>query len=384
MKVLHILLSEAFGGLELYVCNLMLKQSQTGMDIYAYILPNTRVDNYLKKQSNHSIHVFYGDTPKKINLKNIKRVRKIVKQEGIPIIHSHNSLDIWTASIACFWTKTKHIYSVYMSVAHSKKTPVHYYIYKKIKRYISTSQITNTDIEAKFPNAKNKTILIPYGLETDKYNCTQEDINEIQQKYNAENKLVVGFLGRIDIQKGVKEVVDSYTLLPENIQKKVIYWIIGEPTIAKSSSDTIVYEEQSLNLEKYIQSIIQKPEYEKSIVRIGFQEKYISYLGCMDIFILASYKEMYSLSLLEAMLMKVPIIGTNTGGTVEQIQNKKTGILIEPKNAKQIAQSVVELVENPDLRKKYAEEAYKWVKNKHEFNNILPLYKQVYEESINE
>jgi len=380
MGILHILLSESFGGLELYVCNLILKQAAIGIDVSVFILPDTRVDNYLKQHIKGSVKVFYGNEPQKIHLKNILSVRRIVSQENIAIIHTHNSLDIWTGSIACFGRKTKHIYSMYMSVGHSKKTLIHHYIYSRVNRFISSTHITNKDMEEKFPNAKGKTTLIPYGLDTSKYIHHQEEIQKIKEKYQTNNRLVVGFLGRIDIQKGVKEVVDSYLLLPPNVQDKVVYWIIGEPTIAKSNQNTTTYEEQSLKLEKYIQETIQKPEYKNSVIRIGFQEKYIDYLGCMDIFVLASYKEMYSLSLLEAMLMRVPVIGTNKGGTLEQIEENKTGILIEPKNAIQIAEAIAKYVENPSLRSLYASNAYQWVKEKHDWNTTISLYKQVYED----
>jgi len=70
------------------------------------------------------------------------------------------------------------------------------------------------------------------------------------------------------------------------------------------------------------------------------QEEMISYLGCADVFILNTYYEGLSHTLLEAVRARVPIIASNAGGNSEVIQNNINGILIDYNNETQIKEAI--------------------------------------------
>ena len=51
------------------------------------------------------------------------------------------------------------------------------------------------------------------------------------------------------------------------------------------------------------------------------------------------------------------MIATKTGGTPEIINDGKNGLLVDPKNAEQIADKILFLYKNPDVRKRIQENA---------------------------
>jgi glycosyltransferase involved in cell wall biosynthesis len=65
---------------------------------------------------------------------------------------------------------------------------------------------------------------------------------------------------------------------------------------------------------------------------LGYQENIIPYLRHADAFVLPSFSEGFSISLVEAMLCKLPCIVTKIGGPSEIIHEGKTGFLIDPYN----------------------------------------------------
>lgn len=377
MKIFHLLLSEALGGLELYVCSLVREQIAQGWKVWVMVIPESRIHEELRDSG---AQLIYGEPSKKIHLRNIRKIRQVLDFEQISLVHSHNRLDVWAASLATLFSKIRHIHSIYMLVAHKKKTPPHYLIYGTVDSFISTSELTNQAIAQNIPWAKNKIQLIPYGRYLENYRISAEKRKQIREIHHSEGKIVVGMLCRIDKQKGVREFVDSYLLLPKNLREKVVYWLIGEPTIEKSQGGETIYTEESIIAENHISKLISSQKVEKNIVRMGFQKDYISYLGSMDMFVLASYNEMYSLSLLEAMLMRVPVIGTNTGGTPEQIADEERGLLIKPYSATEISNAVVKYIEKADLQKKCAAEAQKWASERHDWKKTIELYRKVYEQ----
>jgi glycosyltransferase involved in cell wall biosynthesis len=95
---------------------------------------------------------------------------------------------------------------------------------------------------------------------------------------------------------------------------------------------------------------------------------------------LVTYKETYSLSVIDAMNHGLPVIGTNTGGTPEQVQDGVRGILVNPKDPMGIAKAITAYVENPSLQKQHGEAAKTWVQSehnwKHTIQQLIDIYKK--------
>jgi len=68
-----------------------------------------------------------------------------------------------------------------------------------------------------------------------------------------------------------------------------------------------------------------------------------------DAVVLASKRETFGLVLIEAMQVGTAVIGANSGGVVEIIDDEKTGLLFESQNHESLAMSIEKLVNSPEL-----------------------------------
>ncbi len=66
-----------------------------------------------------------------------------------------------------------------------------------------------------------------------------------------------------------------------------------------------------------------------------------------NVFVLSSVKEGMPFVLLEAMMQSRPIVAARVGGVPEAIENRVSGLLVNPKSARELAEAVIELLENP-------------------------------------
>lgn len=80
-----------------------------------------------------------------------------------------------------------------------------------------------------------------------------------------------------------------------------------------------------------------------------------------DVFVLASFVEGLPISLLEAMALGIPSISTNRNAIPEAVKHLETGILIEAGDDKGLAESILLLKSDMNLRKKLSENGRKWV-----------------------
>ena len=380
MNVLHFICSDAFGGMELYVKELLVQQKQAGYELAVLTKKNTRLANELKELA---IPVFYiPKNASKFSLPLLFKIKKIVAEENITHIHTHNNIDIWMASwYKCIFNRSiRHVNSTYMIMQKNKHKWHYQFLYHFVDAISSTSALTNKSIKKNIPIDEHKITLIPYGRSVHQF-VTQEALrNTIRNQYQAQDKMVVAMLSRIDQEKGNLEFAQSYLKLPKYIQEQVQFWIIGEPTMAFLDSDGMpVYEAQSQAIENAISDIVNANHLENHIIRIPFQKAYIAYLDAIDIFILPSYNEMYSLSLLDAMLMKKPIIGTNTGGTPEQLGDGERGLLMEARDTDAIAQALEALIVNKQTAIAKAAHAYEWAIQTHSWDATIKKYAALYQ-----
>jgi glycosyltransferase involved in cell wall biosynthesis len=87
----------------------------------------------------------------------------------------------------------------------------------------------------------------------------------------------------------------------------------------------------------------------------------LSFFRIADVFTLPSYVEGLPIALLEAMALERPSISTNVYAIPEAVKHMTTGILIEAGDSKALADAILQLRSDPDLRTRLAEEGRKFV-----------------------
>ena len=84
----------------------------------------------------------------------------------------------------------------------------------------------------------------------------------------------------------------------------------------------------------------------------GFRSDAIEIMRRVDIVVSASWHEPRGRTIMEAMALGKPVIATRSGGTPELIEDGTDGILIRPHRPDELAEAILSLVANPDLRRR--------------------------------
>lgn len=85
---------------------------------------------------------------------------------------------------------------------------------------------------------------------------------------------------------------------------------------------------------------------------------------------------------LEAMASGTPIIGSESSGITEMIENEKSGILCDCKNEKILADKIVELLLNKQKQKTYSDNALKRVSEEYSDIEVARRNIEIYEHAI--
>jgi glycosyltransferase involved in cell wall biosynthesis len=94
-----------------------------------------------------------------------------------------------------------------------------------------------------------------------------------------------------------------------------------------------------------------------SVVLTGFREDALELCSALDVFTLASLNEGLSISLLEAMALGKPSAVTRVGGIPEVVRDGVEGFLVPPGDPAALADRIVALLQDDDLRSRMGEAA---------------------------
>jgi glycosyltransferase involved in cell wall biosynthesis len=113
---------------------------------------------------------------------------------------------------------------------------------------------------------------------------------------------------------------------------------------------------------------------------LGHQEDPYSFFKIFDYFIMTSRQEGLCSSILDAFYYQVPVIATKTGGIPEIVKHKKTGLLAEPQSPKEISDSILDMIDNKELKHFCVKNAFNMLQDKHSIESMALSYEQIYKE----
>ena len=118
----------------------------------------------------------------------------------------------------------------------------------------------------------------------------------------------------------------------------------------------------------------------ESVHFIGFvhHDKVPELMNQSTIVIVPSRFEPFGLTALEAAFMARPVIASRVGGLPEVVVHQKTGLLVKATNHRNLAESIITLIENPEITVSYGNAAQERAKNEFSMSQFVDNYERVY------
>jgi len=176
------------------------------------------------------------------------------------------------------------------------------------------------------------------------------------------------FVGRIQRPKGLHVLLESLTRINEPLTIVIVGPI----------SDGKYYEEiwaraREQDLERKHKLLWLGPITDQSCL--------IDWYRKSSVHVCPSLREEVGNSILEAMACGTPVVATNVGNIPELVRDRRTGILVPPDNASDLARAIEYVVENEDVRKRFACEARIHVSQNFSLDKTVSHLVQIYEEA---
>lgn len=212
-------------------------------------------------------------------------------------------------------------------------------------------------------NYQNKIQVIYHGINPEKFKFTKRGRREIRSKYGIEEEDVVIFTLSYHVaRKNIPMLIETFKDVV-SIRNNVKLMIGGEgPETSK------------------LKNLTRKLKIEKSVIFTGTikEREKVKYYSAADIFALTSLYEGFGIVLIEAMSTKLPIVATQVGGIPEVVSNNETGLLVPVKSKEKLANALLELIDNKELRSIFGENGRKRVLKYFTFEKMISNHLNIY------
>ena len=226
----------ANGGQESFVMNMYrnIDHNKIQFDFFTpFYITNKELEKEIR-QMGGNVYVGNGKFDSKANKKDFKKISKIfLKEHNYQIVHIHSG-SIFSLAFGAKIAKKSGAKSV---IVHSHATGINNFKYKIIKTLSSSIFLKYADeffacsIEAakwKFPNSiikKEKYRIIKNGIDIEKFKFNGKIRNEYREKLGFNNKFVICHIGRFDLYKNQRFLVEIFKDIHKDYKNAVLVFV---------------------------------------------------------------------------------------------------------------------------------------------------------------
>ncbi len=196
-----------------------------------------------------------------------------------------------------------------------------------------------------------------------------EQFKKIPEKDPGDEMINVGAMIRVTPIKDVKTMINAFFYAKKR-EPRLKLWIMG------ACDEDREYAEECFELVENLQV--------EDVVFTG-KIQTADYIGKMDMLILTSISEGQPLTILEGFAAKKPVIATNVGNCKGLIYGEEddygeAGLVVPIMNVEKIADAIVQLAKEEDMRKEMGERGYRRVCSRYKIEDMRNAYEEIYHE----
>ncbi len=363
MNILFINSIKIYGGGEVWMINAMKELRDRNHNVTLVCNPDAQI-SYYAEQNNFALNKLKmsGD----FDPFTIVKLVRILRENKIDIILTNMDKELRLSGIAARLTDVKAVICRKGIDYPLKNNPRYRFTYNRLATHIvANSEATKYTMLKNAPWLDQSKISVIYnGINPDLY--TQENTNNLRRELGIpDESALIGFVGRLNIQKGITYILQAFERLVETIPKAHLLMV--------GTGD----------LKNKIESVAKEKKFINNIHLAGFRDDIPDVMRTIDFLILPSVWEGFGTVLIEAMASEKPCITTKISSMPEIVEDDRTGLVIPPKNADELYKAMRSLIQNPLKAKDMGREGRKVVLNRFTLCKMADQYEQLFHKYFN-
>jgi glycosyltransferase involved in cell wall biosynthesis len=339
IKIMHVTFNMGIGGTE-QVIRQIIENSDSDKYCHEILCIDGSVGPLGLALKDKGIHIESVQRQPGTDFRLLRFIRRLIRQREIDILHCHQYTPYFYGVVAALWSKTRVIFT-----EHGRFYPDRHNLKRRFINPLlvfGTSHITaisrsTADAIAEYEYMpRNKIQVIYNGIkEIEAGDKTRADLlAELELPLDCR---YVGTISRLEPIKNQAMMIRAYNRARQKISGLRLI-LIGDgakmPELKKLAKDLGIRDE---------------------VIFTGFIDNPQKYINVFEIFLLSSFSEGASMTLLEAMSLSKPCVVTDVGGNPEVIINETNGLVVPDDDEEKFSDAIIRLLKDEDTLHEYGE-----------------------------
>ncbi len=374
MKILHVITGLSHGGAENVLYRLIEHSGDSSSHTVVSMLDEGVFGPRLRSVGAdlHCLRMTQGGIPRPGHLfelvATIKRVRPAVIQTWMSHADLLGGIAGRMAGVPVCWGIH---HSKLSAEDHKRGTRVVAWTNARLSGWVPAQVVSCSQRSAEFLQSVGypggRIVIIPNGVDVSRFSpVTPERRAAVRATLGIpENARVMGHLGRADLQKDHKSLIESFSYVADS-DPDCLLLLAGQDL--KHGSE-------------YFDDILRgvgRPDLHRRILALGPRDDVVDLMNAIDIFVLSSSSgEAFPMVLLEAMATGTPCVTTDVGDSAEIVGD--TGWVLPPKNPSGLAMAVLDaFAEGPEIHRLRSERARARIVDRFGIDHMVEAYASVW------
>ena len=360
-NLMELCLSPDLGGLELYMVRAA-KALKGRFEVLSVINSAGKLHSYYEEGNDRFASIRRGSGV--MLFSTAKALAHLIDENGIDIIHMHWTKDLPIAVAAKLLSrrKPKLVQTRNMTMTRFKNDFYHRFLYRHMDTILPVTHQVAEQIRTFIPEDVRPEIEVLY-MGSDKPELLDDaQVSAMRSDKEMAGQFVVGMVGRINEAKGQHLLIDAIAKIKD---ETVHAYFVGHE-MKKGYTALLQQRAEALGITERVHFL-------------GFMKNPHHFYQMSDAVVLASRRETFGLVLIEAMQVGTAVIGSNSGGVVEIIDDGETGLLFEAGSSESLATCIKCLRDDVRSREAMArsgqEKAERMFSNEAQFKALGDIFK---------
>lgn len=290
------------------------------------------------------------------------KMAEVGKRQNLDLLHVHYSIP--HAAAACLangitgipYVVTLHGSDVTLLGSDPSYLPANNYSIEEADAVTSVSRFMAREAKNRLGINKDITV-IPNFVDEKKFSPPSNKL----VKERVKRDLVVIHVSNFRSVKRIQDLVYAMSIVIKNVPEARLMLVGDGP-------------------ERHdVERLVSELGLREKVLMTGYRSDIPYLLNCSDVAVLCSETESAPLTLLEALSSGLPVVATKVGGIPEIIEDGRNGFLVPVKNPEEIAEKLLLLNADKELRLRLGSEARRTVLRKYTSEKIVGEYQKVYD-----
>lgn len=297
-------------------------------------------------------------------------LRDFIRRENVSIVHTFfETSDLWAAPIARLSGCPVLVSSRRdMGILRTRK---HHFAYPIVNRFFDRVLAVSDEVRSYALNhdhlAPQRVETLYNGVDLEALDAKAAEVSPLLGLRLKSTSLVVSTLGNIRHVKGI-DIFARAAARVCHVYPDAVFLVVGG-----------VLEPESF---RKLLALVDSLGIKDNFRFLGAMSNPYPVLAASDVFCLPSRSEGFSNALIEAMGFRLPCVATRVGGNAEALTEGVNGFLVENEDADAIADRLLRLLRDPNLRRGMGQAARQTVETRFSMNAMMSRLTEIYDELL--